>query len=215
MLKEEAQDRELKDRFPHDRVVFFSDAVFAIAITLLAIELRLPGAEASGHAADAHGVTAMFVAYFISFAVIGLFWSGHMQTWRHVRHVNGKLVWTALLQLMFVALMPFATREYSVYFSGASPGRFAFYAFVLAMISLFALVTRRIVVRQEDLYARIGVQATRWLLWRAAVPLLVFALCIPMAFVIPVWCGSVLFMLIFPCLALAKRWIQRHPTQAD
>jgi uncharacterized membrane protein len=217
VVKEE-HEADLKDRFPHDRVVFFSDAVFAIAITLLAIELKLPDHEMVEHlgAAGAAGeVTSHFIAYFISFLVTGLFWVGHMQTWRHVRRVSGGLVWSTLLQLMFVALMPFATREYSVYFSGASPGRFAFYAFVLAMISLFALITRRIVVRQEDLRARIGVQATRWLLWRAAVPLVVFALCIPMAFVLPVWCGSVLFMLIFPCLALARRWIQRHPTQAD
>ena len=216
VLKEE-HEADLKDRFPHDRVVFFSDAVFAIAITLLAIELKLPEPGAA-HLGAGHAPTelsALFVSYFISFAVTGLFWAGHMQTWRHVRQVNGKLVWTTLLQLMFVALMPFATREYSVAFSSNEhPGRFAFYAFVLAAISLFALVSRRIVIRQEGLRERIGVTATRWLLWRGVIPLLVFAAAIPLAYVVPVWCGGVLFAMIFPCLAIARRWILRSSADA-
>jgi len=209
---EEERSSGLKDRFPHDRVVFFSDAVFAIAITLLAIELKLPDRQMIEHlGADgaSREVTSLFVSYFISFAVTGLFWAGHMQTWRHVRHVDGKLVWATLLQLMFVALMPFATREYSIYFAGESPGRFAFYAFVLAAISLFALISRQMVVRQEHLHERLGVAATRWLIWRGVVPLVLFALAIPLAFVLPVWCGGLVFVMIFPCLAIAKRWILR------
>ncbi|WDS36725.1 TMEM175 family protein [Pseudoxanthomonas sp.] len=211
-LEGQAGERGLVDLFPHDRVVFFSDAVFAIAITLLAIELKLPDREMIEHlgANGASGeVTALFVSYFISFAVTGLFWVGHMQTWRHVRQVSGKLVWTNLLQLMFVALMPFATREYSVYFAGESPGRFAFYAFVLAGISFFSFVSRRIVVRQEQLAERLGQGPARWLVWRGLVPLVVFTATIPLAFVLPVWCGGFVFMTIFPCLALVKCRILR------
>lgn len=201
--------RSLRDLFPHDRVVFFCDAVFAITITLLAIELKLPGHAGAGHGEG--DTSAAFVSYFISFVVTGVFWLGHMQTWRHVRQVNAGLVWASLLQLMFVALMPLATREYSAYFSGNSPERFAFYALVLAGISLFALVSRWLVIRQENLRERIGVVATRWLLWRGLVPLVVFVLAIPLAFVLPVWCGGVIFFMVFPCLALARRLIQRAP----
>lgn len=212
-MTDEREGRDgLKDVFPHDRVVFFSDAVFAIAITLLAIELKLPGPETAGH--GQHGVGSLFVAYLVSFVVTGLFWTGHMQTWRHVRHVNGRLVWATLLQLMFVALMPFATREYSEYFSGNDPGRLAFYAFVLAGIALFAQVTRRMVVRQENLRERLGATATRWLLWRGMIPLVLFALVVPLAFVLPVWCGALVFVMIFPCLAIARRWVLRGARDA-
>ena len=141
------------DVFPHDRVVFFSDAVFAIAITLLAIELRLPGRELIervGEPAAYQETVPLFISYFISFAVTGVFWSAHMQTWKHVRRVNARLVWCTLLQLMFVALMPFATREYSEAFSAHAPGRSAFYAFVLSMIALFSLLTRHVVIRQRQ-----------------------------------------------------------------
>ncbi len=217
VVKEE-HEADLKDRFPHDRVVFFSDAVFAIAITLLAIELKLPDHEMVEHlgaAAAAGEVTSHFIAYFISFLVTGLFWVGHMQTWRHVRRVSGGLVWSTLLQLMFVALMPLATREYSVYFSSQSPGRLAFYAFVLAGISLFAVVTRQMVIRQENLHERIGTVATRWLFWRGMIPLILFALAIPAASFIPVWAGGLMFVMIFPCLAIAKRWVQRGARDAQ
>jgi len=211
VVKEE-HEADLKDRFPHDRVVFFSDAVFAIAITLLAIELKLPDhemIERLGAAVASQEVTSHFFAYFISFLVTGLFWIGHMQTWRHVRHVSGALVWMTLLQLMFVALMPLATREYSASFSVQSPGRLAFYAFVLAAISLFALVTRMMVIRRERLHERIGVLATRWLFWRGMVPLVLFSLAIPAAYVIPVGRGGLLFALVFPCLVVTRRWVRR------
>jgi len=213
----QVHEADLKDRFPHDRVVFFCDAVFAIAITLLAIELKLPDNDSLARlGAQAWSeLPALFVSYVISFLVTGLFWAGHMQTWRHVRQVSGKLVWTTLLQMMFVALMPFATREYSVYFNSSnSPGRLAFYAFVLAGISLFALVSRRIVIAQEQLHERIGVAATRWLLWRGIIPLVLFVLAIPLAYVVPVWCGGLMFAMIFPCQAVVRRWILRTSVDA-
>ncbi|WP_242107241.1 TMEM175 family protein [Luteimonas aquatica] len=207
-----------QDRFPHDRVVFFSDAVFAIAITLLAIELRLPDEElierVGAQAANSETVS-LFISYFISFLVTGLFWAGHMQTWKYVRHVNGKLVWSTLLQLMFVALMPFATREYSASFSGDNSARFAFYAFVLTAISFFSLLTRRIVVRQENLRERLGEAQVRWLLWRGVVPLVLFALSIPLAFVLPVWSAGLVFFMIFPLSAIAKRAIGRAKPETD
>jgi len=213
----EEHEADLKDRFPHDRVVFFSDAVFAIAITLLAIELKLPDREMIEHlgaVAASREVTSHLFAYFISFMVTGLFWIGHMQTWRHVRRVGPGLVWMTLLQLMFVALMPLATREYSSFSSSQNPGRLAFYAFVLAAISLFALITRQMVIRQERLHERIGVVATRWLFWRGIVPLVLFSLAIPAAYVLPMDRGGLLFVLVFPCLVVTRRWLQRSVPDA-
>ncbi|MFT4256053.1 MAG: TMEM175 family protein [Pseudoxanthomonas sp.] len=197
-----------RDVFPHDRVVFFSDAVFAIAITLLAIELRLPDEELIRRVgeSEAWGQTvSLFIAYAVSFMVTAVFWVGHMLTWKHIARATGKLVWCSVLQLMFVALMPFATRLYSEAFSGGSPGYFAFYSFVLTGISLFSLLTRRAAVRQENLREKLGETETRWLLLRGLVPLLVFAAGIPLAFVLPVWMGGFIFVLIFPLTVIARR----------
>lgn len=207
---EDRQASPGRDVFPHDRVVFFSDAVFAIAITLLAIELKLPDAETIrrlGAAAAYDETTSLFIAYFVSFLVTGLFWFGHMQTWRYVTRVGSGLLFLNLLQLMFVALMPFATREYSLAFSADERGRFVFYALVLAAISLFSWLVRRSVVRQERLRERLGDRQVAWLMWRTLIPLLVFAAAVPLAGVLPAWSAGLVFSLVFPLSAFAKRRI--------
>ncbi len=191
-----------EDRFPHERVVNFCDAVFAIVITLLAIELRLPGGELIERvgADQAWGQTlGLLVSYLISFFVTGLFWVGHMLTWKHVRRVNGKVVWLALLQLFFVVLMPFATRQVSEHF--------LVYALVLTGISLFSWLVRRTVVQQEDLRARLGPAQARLLLARGLIPLLVFSSAVPLGLFVPGKWAVLVFVLIFPLSTLARRRI--------
>lgn len=205
-----AEEPVREDRFPHDRVVFFCDAVFAIVITLLAIELRLPASELIekiGESAAWTETTGLFVSYIISFFVTGLFWSGHMITWKHVTRVNGRLVWLALLQLFFVVLMPFAAREYASAMAGQASARFVFYALVLTGISLFSWLIRRCVVRQENLKDRIGAAQVRWLLARGAIPFVVFASAIPLGLFISGRWAAMVFVLIFPLSRLAKRRI--------
>ena len=62
--------------------------------------------------------------------------------------------------------------------------------------------------------ARIGDVETNWLLWRGVVPLVAFALSVPLAFVLPSWSAAFIFLVIFPVLALVKRRIfagaERH-----
>lgn len=191
-----------EDRFPHERVVNFCDAVFAIVITLLAIELRLPGSELIERVGADHAwgeTLGLLLSYLISFFVTGLFWVGHMLTWKHVRRVNGKLVWLALLQLFFVVLMPFATRQVSEHF--------VFYALVLTGISLFSWLVRRAVVAQEDLRAKLGPAQARLLLARGLVPLLVFSSAVPLGLFVPGKWAVLVFALIFPLSLIARRRI--------
>lgn len=198
--------------FPHDRVVFFSDAVFAIAITLLAIELKAPSealVEQIG-ASDAWSrQIPLFIAFVISFLVSALFWAGHMQAWKMVERVTPGLLWLNIGQLMFVALMPFATALYSESFIADHAGPFAGYSAVLTGVSLFSFLIRRAMVRHHGVAEKLGPAQTRWFLVRAAVPLVVFAACIPLAFVLPSWMGGMLFILIFALTPLARRWALR------
>lgn len=201
-VEQAAEEPVREDRFPHERVVNFCDAVFAIVITLLAIELRLPGAELVERvgADAAWGETlSLLLAYVISFFVTALFWVGHMLTWKHVRRVNGRLVWLALLQLFFVVLMPFATRQVSEHFVA--------YASVLTGISLFSWLVRLTVARQEGLRERIGAAQTRLLLVRGLIPLLVFSSAIPLGLFVPGKWAVLVFALIFPLSMIARRRI--------
>jgi uncharacterized membrane protein len=98
---------------PLERLIFFSDAVFAIAITLLIIEVHAP--QLSFHASDRDHLVALanlvpsFVAFFISFFVIGAFWAGHHRAFSLSRHWSPRLLFPNILLLCAIAFMPFAT----------------------------------------------------------------------------------------------------------
>src|SRR5262249_24723874 len=85
----------------YDRVLFFSDAVFAIAITLLAVDLRV---HKHGQL-DKDGL----VGSGISFAVIGLFWLGHHGIFRYIVALDRILISINLLFLGIIALLPYPT----------------------------------------------------------------------------------------------------------
>ena len=96
-----------------ERLVFFSDAVFAIAITLLIIEIRVPhlphGASDLAHLQALADLTASFVGYFISFTVIGLFWMGHHRAFTLAAHYHPRILGWNIALLSVIAFMPFAT----------------------------------------------------------------------------------------------------------
>ena len=96
---------------PLERLVFFSDAVFAIAITLLVIEIEIPhldGNTATAWTALWH-LAPSFFGFVLSFLVIGRFWIGHHNAFTMIDHYDGRLAWPNMLLLMLIALMPFAT----------------------------------------------------------------------------------------------------------
>lgn len=98
---------------PLERLIFFSDAVFAIAITLLVIELHPPhfpmGTPDINHVAALANLIPNFVAFFISFFVIGAFWAGHHRAFSLARHWSPKLLMPNIFMLAAVAFMPFVT----------------------------------------------------------------------------------------------------------
>jgi uncharacterized membrane protein len=93
----------------YDRVLFFSDAIFAIAITLLALDLRVPIGRnfESGH--ELHTAIPSIGTFALSFAVIGLFWLGHHSLFRHIIALDRPLILLNLLFLGTIAFLPFPT----------------------------------------------------------------------------------------------------------
>lgn len=96
-----------------ERLIFFSDAVFAIAITLLALDIRLPvdAASLSDSAllAQLLAIWPKYMAYAVSFLVIGSFWLAHHRRFRLIRRYDRRLLFLNLLLLMAVAFIPFPT----------------------------------------------------------------------------------------------------------
>ncbi|MEO6454761.1 MAG: TMEM175 family protein [Ginsengibacter sp.] len=109
-----------KKEFQVERLIFFSDAVFAIAITLLIIEIKVPEIE-SAHPSEQdfmHSLLSLlpkFFGFVFSFFIIGLYWFIHHKMFGYVINYTGKLIWLNLVFLFSIVLMPFSTAVYSEY----------------------------------------------------------------------------------------------------
>jgi uncharacterized membrane protein len=112
------------------RLILFSDAVFAIAITLLAIEIHPPE--------HWHGVADLFgqmqhklMAYAVSFAVVGIYWISHRRTYSRLRRADGALDVLNLMMLGLLALLPLATEL--LWESGSAPAALVYVGLVTAI----------------------------------------------------------------------------------
>lgn len=101
-----------RKQFQIERMILFSDAVFAIAITLLIIELKLPEIHEASASAFLHALAQIgykFIGFIFSFFLIGVYWIVHHRLFGYVINYNNKLIWLNLLLLFFIVTMPFTT----------------------------------------------------------------------------------------------------------
>src|ERR1700722_8346665 len=117
----------------YDRVIFFSDAVFAIAIPLLAVNLRVPEHIADAGSHLRHTVPQIR-GFAISFAVIALFWVGHHGIFRYINALDRPLILLNLLFLGSIAFLPYPTDLFSA--TGSSRVAAIFYAACAAFAGL-------------------------------------------------------------------------------
>jgi uncharacterized membrane protein len=133
-----AQQKEL------DRVGAFSDGVFAIAITLLVLNVEVPKVP-EGELGDAlSNLSNDLSAYAIGFAVMGLFWYGHHKLFSRLERSNGRLVLANMVLLALIALMPFTTAVLGDYDEALAV---ALYAANVGLASLVDGVTEAIAIR--------------------------------------------------------------------
>lgn len=110
-----------RQKFQLDRIALFSDAVFAIAITLLVIEIRVPVLSYQRALFDKefnHAMLEMipeFIGFFISFIVIGNYWRAHHTIFGYVTDYNRKLITLNTWFLLTIVCMPFTTGMMSKY----------------------------------------------------------------------------------------------------
>lgn len=149
------EDKELKKEFQVERLVLFSDAVFAIAITLLIIEIKVPEVELA-HLNSHEGEIAMlnslialvprFIGFIVGFIVIAMYWVNHHLLFGLLSDYNRKVIWANLRFLFTIVLMPFSSAFYSDYFQSGLVTPIAFYAINitlsgLAILHLWQMIT--------------------------------------------------------------------------
>ena len=129
-----------------ERMLFFSDAVFAIVLTLLVLELRLPAGFTEPSLF--RGVLAMvpkLVSFATSFALVSVFWIAHLTITRRLIRFDWAVAWANLLFLFTVTLTPFVSTplgEYGVFGNAWRLYCLALIAIGLAQIILFAVIYR-------------------------------------------------------------------------
>jgi uncharacterized membrane protein len=133
---------ELRKEFQLERLILFSDAVFAIAITLLVIEIKVPEfakGETLNESAllDKLGhLIPKFIGFLVSFLLVGQYWIVHHRLFGYVINFTGRLIWLNLLFLLSVALMPFSTGFYSEYVLSNVMTPVIFYACNIASLGI-------------------------------------------------------------------------------
>ena len=168
------------------RLEAFSDGVFAVAITLLALNLFLAG---PGHGPLLRQLAdhwPSFVAYLISFFMIGVIWVNHHALVRNIAIVDRTLLFLNLALLLFVVLIPFATGTMAMYLTaGDLDAKVAtavygavFEAMGLSFAAIFAWT-----LREGRTHQAVPTEARRSAWWRFTVGNLVYALAIVVAFI--------------------------------
>ncbi|WP_116089953.1 TMEM175 family protein [Sphingomonas crusticola] len=196
-----------------ERFVFFSDAVFAIAITLLIVEIHVPHiARAPTEVHDALQALANnlpnFIGFGVSFAVIGAFWAMHHRVFGLLARHDQSFVWPNLILLMAIAFLPFSTAFMSENTNQVVPHLFYLISLLIAGLLQASLVRRAL--RPQYLTAGVdpgAVTAIRTRVW--ALPIVSVIGMIVCLMTRPAY--SILVLLTLPiAVRLLIRWSRRR-----
>jgi uncharacterized membrane protein len=165
-----------------ERVIFFSDAVVAIAITLLALALPLPHGGSNRQILESmYRERAAYLAFLISFVVIGSHWRWHHRIFRYVARLDDRIIGLNMIWLLMMVVTPFAARLLAG--EGGFGVRFGFYA-VIQIIAALCFVRMSRLLRQRGLL-RLEPPDAHQIEVRLLTVAGMFALSIPVAFVTP------------------------------
>jgi uncharacterized membrane protein len=159
-------------------VALFNDAVFAIAMTLLVVGIRVPAGTTSATFYEALRRTGdSLESYVISFLVVGIYWLGNHRQVRFMRRFDGGALVINLLFLMAVAFIPFPSAMLNRYFGTASV---VLYACSMAVVGGL-LGALWIYAARRDLLDGVDRRLRRYYTIRALYPPVLFLLSIPIA----------------------------------
>ncbi len=129
------------------RLEGFSDGVMAVIITIMAFQLKAPVT------ADLHGLVSLWpslLVYVLSFSMIGIYWNNHHHLLRATRRISALVMWTNLLLLFCLSLIPFATDWVGTSHGHALPAATYGAVALAAALAYFALVQSILRANPDD-----------------------------------------------------------------
>lgn len=193
-----------------ERLIYFSDAVMAIAMTLLVIDLRLPESMTEA-ATDADLRQALeelgpqFLSVALSFAVIAVWWNGHHRLYRTLARSDGLIVILNFVFLAAIAFLPFPTALIGRFVD--QPTAVALYAATNVVAGSALLAMRWHADRRGIFSAESPIERQRRLAMASLAPI-AFALTIPLAFV-DATLAALSWTLMIPAVGVVRWWFAR------
>ena len=184
-----------------NRLEAFSDGVFAIIITIMVLELKVP---------NQNGWTALkpllpiFLSYVLSFIYLGIYWNNHHHMLHTIKRVSGGILWANLHLLFWLSLFPFTIGWMGENHFASIPA--AVYGIVLLMAAIAYYVLQRVIIAgqgRESLLARaIGND------WKGKLSPLLYFIAIPLAF-LSSWISSGIYTFVALIWLIPDRRIER------
>ena len=158
------------------RLEAFSDGVFAILITILVLELKIP------HGDDARALLPLlpiFLTYVLSFVYLGIYWNNHHHLLHATTRINGAILWANLHLLFWLSLVPFATGWMGENHFAAMPT--AVYGGVLLAAGIAYLILQNAIIAEQGPDSRLAAAVGHDL--KGRISALLYLTAIPLAFV--------------------------------
>lgn len=180
------------------RIEAFSDAVLAVIITIMVLELKAP---AGSDLAALRPLLPSLLIYILSFQVVGSYWNNHHHLLRVARQVDSRIMWTNLHLLFWLSLVPFFTAWLGQHYRAAWPT--ALYgSLLLICATAYQYLQRAIMAGQPEVAKRIGQNL------KGKLSLAFYAAAVPLAFVSH-WFSDLLFVLVAITWAIPDHRLER------
>ena len=195
-----------RDSLGLERIVFFSDAVIAIAITLLVIDLKVPDVPAALAAQEIPArlleLMPKILSFLISFGVTGIYWAAHHRMFGYIERYDRGLLWLNILFLLFIAFLPFPTALIGTY--GSLQIATIIYTITVGGMGLVRWLIWRYALGHHLTAGHLSAGEIRREDWRSLIAPVVFFASIPVSFLGP-YAAEYFWLLIIP-LSFYNRW---------
>jgi uncharacterized membrane protein len=184
-----------------NRLEALTDAVIAIIITIMVLELKVPR---DGSLSSFLMTGPLLIAYALSFINVGLYWNNHHHLFHITEKIDGRVLWSNLFLLFWLSLVPFVIRWLDA--SAFSNAATAAYGVVLGMAAIGYSVTERAIIAcngPDSAVARaIGSD------WKGWLSLTIYPVAVPLAFVSR-WAAIALYIIVIALWIIPDRRIER------
>lgn len=184
------------------RLEAFSDGVFAVIITIMVLEMKVPrGTDLQA----LKSVTPVFLCYVLSYIYVGIYWNNHHHLLHVCERVTGGILWANLFLLFCLSLAPFTTAWMGENHYAALP--VAVYGVMLLSAGIAYFVLTKTLIAHHGIDSLLATSIGKD--WKGTVSVVVYMLAIPVAFVWPLMaCGLYIFVALM--WLLPDRRIEKH-----